>query len=349
MTSLNLRVKGPNGQTKTITGENNETFDSFLKRMCTVFRSSSLIVLCGYPPKPVFVDKSAVISDILKSGDSIILREEAINHSAPSNTTGLTNENVSSTSGTSNSLPVQKNDAKWICKTCTFENEMRISSQLCEMCCTPNTTTAGGNVGNIISDVVAKKHNIPDDNSCLFHAIIFLLNCRESVQTMREAIANAVKQNPNRWNGAVLGKSNDEYASFILDSNKWGGQIELNILCSIVKVEIASIDIESGRIDIYGQDADYTERVYMLFSGIHFDAIVFTELSSSIEKKRVLKEDTVALKAAEDLASQLRKGGAFVNQQTMHLVCATCGFEMNGDYEARCHAGSSGHTDFRMK
>ena len=34
------------------------------------------------------------------------------------------------------------------------------------------------------------------------------------------------------------------------------------------------------------------------------------------------------------------------DQATMRLRCKTCGHIMTGDYEARSHAGSSGHTDF---
>jgi ubiquitin thioesterase OTU1 len=85
----------------------------------------------------------------------------------------------------------------------------------------------------------------------------------------------------------------------------------------------------------------------MLFSGIHFDAITFGCGNSAI--KQVSADDVVAEKSAADLAASLRSSGAYTDQQTMQLVCQSCGWEMSGDYEARLHAGSSGHTDFKMK
>ena len=45
--------------------------------------------------------------------------------------------------------------------------------------------------------------------------------------------------------------------------------------------------------------------------------------------------------------SELLTGeGAFTDKATMKLRCKACGHIMEGDYEARLHAGSSGHTNF---
>jgi ubiquitin thioesterase OTU1 len=160
-------------------------------------------------------------------------------------------------------------------------------------------------------------------------------------------IATTVRNDPVQWNDAMLGKPRDEYIRFITDPTKWGGQVELNILCTITGVEIAAVDIQTGRMDVYGSGCGYTQRVYMLFSGIHFDAITFGCGNSAI--KQVSADDVVAERSAADLAASLRSSGAYTDQQTMQLVCQSCGWEMSGDYEARLHAGSSGHTDFKMK
>jgi ubiquitin thioesterase OTU1 len=216
------------------------------------------------------------------------------------------------------------------------------------MCNTARDNSANGNGDDGGTGTVATRHRIPDDNSCLFHAVIFLLNRPESTDAMRKMIANTVRNDPIQWNDAMLGKTRDEYIAYILDPTKWGGQVELNILCSIVKVEIAAIDIQTGRVDIYGQGQGYTHRVYMLFSGIHFDAVIF-EKGGQAQTKEVSRDDANALVSAESLATSLRSQGGYTDQQTMKLVCQICGHEMNGDYEARLHAGSSGHTDFKMK
>ena len=119
--------------------------------------------------------------------------------------------------------------------------------------------------------------------------------------------------------------------------------MELNILSSLFRVELAALDIQTGRLDAYGQGSGYGDRVYLLFSGIHFDAVVFGELH------RVRPQDDAARRAAETLATSLRGQGSFTDQSTMALVCKQCGHKMAGDLEARQHAGSSGHTEFAMQ
>lgn len=144
----------------------------------------------------------------------------------------------------------------------------------------------------------------------------------------------------------MLGKPRETYMHFITDSTKWGGQVELNILSSIAQVEIAAVDIQSGRADVYGQGSGFIHRVYMLFSGIHFDAVTFGHNGTI---RQVRADDMEAEMNVQALAASLRSQGAFTDQQSMQLVCQVCGYEMTGDYEARLHAGSSGHTDFKMK
>eukprot|EP00945_MAST-04E_sp_MAST-4E-sp1_P004500 g4500.t1 len=115
-----------------------------------------------------------------------------------------------------------------------------------------------------------------------------------------------------------------------------------------MKTELACVDIQTGRCDAYGQGSGYQKRVYMLFSGIHFDAVEFVD-NSGQAVTMVDPGNAKAMTEAKRLASTLRSQGLFVDQNTMKLVCNTCGFEMNGDFEARSHAGSSGHTNFSMK
>ena len=234
----------------------------------------------------------------------------------------------------------------WACSACTYQNVDNQSA--CAICETPRQRGASNSTASTQGVTsTASRHRIPDDNSCLFHATIFLLNRTDSTSNLRNMIATTVRNDPVQWNDAMLGKPRDEYIRFITDPTKWGGQVELNILCTITGVEIAAVDIQTGRMDVYGSGCGYTQRVYMLFSGIHFDAITFGCGNSAI--KQVSADDVVAERSAADLAASLRSSGAYTDQQTMQLVCQSCGWEMSGDYEARLHAGSSGHTDFKMK
>lgn len=57
--------------------------------------------------------------------------------------------------------------------------------------------------------------------------------------------------------------------------SSWGGAIELGILASHYRTEIASIDVETGRIDHFSPpEKDSTGmRCVVLYSGIHYDAV----------------------------------------------------------------------------
>merc|ERR1712187_1093963 len=97
-------------------------------------------------------------------------------------------------------------------------------------------------------------------------------------------VATEVRSNPARWDEATLGKPPAEYVNFILNPIRWGGQVELAILSSAYKVEIAVLEVQSGRCDAYGEGSGYSRRVYLLHSGIHFDAVSFG--SSEVRERR---------------------------------------------------------------
>ena len=427
---LRLRVKGPDGQSKTVTSPDDESMNTFILRMKELFNiAESVEVLNGYPPQLCAADKSELISNVLKSGESIALRE--VKHlDAPLPTRIPSTEKKDSVSTeriickgdslyyrsaggsvdlvsiievhpgppatpesytavvidsldcnrTGRELNVQHMSSKlswnppedsnvksvfgfsapnhstcshseklsttWTCAACTFVNQA--SDQACEMCETRRKLYPQEDLERYSRGVSgsARRHRIPDDNSCLFHAFVFLLHRTDSPQELRNMIANTVRENPLKWNDGILGKSRDSYIRYISDPEKWGGQVELSILSAVGGVEIATVDIQTGRVDVYGQGCNYSHRVYMLFSGIHFDAVTFSQDNSVTE---VFANDLESQESVCELAETLRSQGEYTDNQRMELVCQTCGFEMKGDYEARLHAGSSGHTDFRMK
>ena len=79
----------------------------------------------------------------------------------------------------------------------------------------------------------------------------------------------------------------------------------------------------------------------MLFSGIHFDAVSCHGQPALRTADAIAMEPSVAA-----LATSVRAAGGFTDQSTMRLRCKACGHIMMGDYEARLHAGTSGHKDF---
>lgn len=62
------------------------------------------------------------------------------------------------------------------------------------------------------------------------------------------------------------------YTAKILNPSTWGGAIELGILASHFRTEIASIDVETGRIDHFSPQDALGTRCILIYSGIHYDA-----------------------------------------------------------------------------
>ena len=120
-------------------------------------------------------------------------------------------------------------------------------------------------------------------------------------------------------------------------------EVELCILSEHYRCEISVTDIQTGRVDIYGEGL-FPRRVYLAFSGIHFDAI---ELQTPAGlTKEVASRDACADAAVKALVATQRSEGQFTDQLSMRLRCKTCGAIVNGDYEARLHSGTFNHTEF---
>ena len=64
-----------------------------------------------------------------------------------------------------------------------------------------------------------------------------------------------------------------QYIAKILNPSAWGGAIELGILALHFQTEIASIDVETGRVDRFSPPHDAGGmRCMLIYSGIHYDA-----------------------------------------------------------------------------
>jgi len=199
---------------------------------------------------------------------------------------------------------------------------------------------------------------VPDDNSCMFAsvALIFEQNMQKA-PVIRQIVAEAIRKDPATWSDAILGRPRDEYIRTILSPNSWGGAIELTILAAHYRTEIASIDVETGRIDRYGPDsgdggAGESSRALLIYSGIHYDATVLAptpdapqEFCASVVPASGAEGDRV-LEALGTLATKLRAKRAYTNTSTFDLKCEVCGQGLKGEKEARTHASETGHVKF---
>ena len=98
---------------------------------------------------------------------------------------------------------------------------------------------------------------------------------------MRKQIAGVVARDPETYSEAILGKPNREYCEWIQRPDSWGGAIELSVLASEYGIEIAVVDTLNAIVNRFGEDKDYPLRVFLIFDGIHYDALFLDALSVS--------------------------------------------------------------------
>ncbi|KAJ7271983.1 hypothetical protein B0H12DRAFT_1177589 [Mycena haematopus] len=200
---------------------------------------------------------------------------------------------------------------------------------------------------------------VPDDNACLFSsvALIFEQDMKKA-QKMREIVAEGIRQDPETYNEAILGMPPAKYISKILSPSTWGGAIELGILASHYNTEIASVDVETGRIDQFTPNAkDFENRCLVIYSGIHYDAATLAPMADAPSDWHQTVFPIVGLSdchihsgdvldAAKRLADVLRAKRAFTNTNTFTIKCEECGQVFKGEKGAQAHATETGHTRF---
>ncbi|GAB4820059.1 hypothetical protein N2152v2_007105 [Parachlorella kessleri] len=194
---------------------------------------------------------------------------------------------------------------------------------------------------------------IASDNSCLFNAVGYVMeHTRAKAPALRRLIAQQVAADPFEWNEAVLGKPADEYCSWIQQPDKWGGAIELSILSKHYQREIAAFDIQTKRVDIYGQDGGYAERALVIYDGLHYDALAVAAHQGASEASDVTvlpssgdRTDEV-MAAAAQLVAKAHEMRQFTDTAHFTLRCGICQLGFKGEKEAVAHAKETGHTNF---
>lgn len=112
--------------------------------------------------------------------------------------------------------------------------------------------------------------------------------------------------------------------------SSWGGAIELSILAKHYSTEIASVDVETGRVDKFTPPAekDSGNRCILVYSGIHYDAATIApildapgDFHQTVVPREKDGDDDPILTAARKLADKLREKRAFTNTATFDLRC----------------------------
>ena len=201
-----------------------------------------------------------------------------------------------------------------------------------------------------LEDMHAIRRVIASDNSCLFNAVGYCCekSLRESTR-LRKVIVDAIRADPATFDEAFLGKAPTEYADWISKPNSWGGQVELFILAKALRVEIAAYDIQTERCDVYGQDADYEDRIMVIYDGLHYDSIVLNPSSIGADVEKDVSRVPASTPALASVAALVRSQHAakkFTDTANFSLRCLVCQKGLTGQAEAVAHAKSTGHANF---
>lgn len=201
-------------------------------------------------------------------------------------------------------------------------------------------------------EIVRRK--MPDDNACLFWAIAYVMRGaggrREGAAAAERAAAVAeVEGDPAVFSDAVLGRPRAEYAALMREKARWGGEIEMLALSRHHRVEIVAASVQTQRFNTYGEGCGYGRRVYLVYTGVHYDALARAASADAPEAA-----DTTLFDAPDEateagvrrLVARLHADRAFVDQANFTLRCDVCGEGVVGRGGAQAHASQTGHTAF---
>lgn len=188
---------------------------------------------------------------------------------------------------------------------------------------------------------------MPDDNSCMFTAVGGALNLPNPSRLLRDQIAAYILSHPQTYNDAILGDTPELYVGRMLQTDTWGGAIELSVLSDLYDIEISSIDVKSLRVDRFGEGKK--ERIVILYSGIHYDRIAFAmDLGYPLEvdvTKWPTTDDEILAKAGE-LAARLQRMHYFTDTTDFVIKCEVCNWIGQGTRDAAKHEKDTGHREF---
>ena len=188
------------------------------------------------------------------------------------------------------------------------------------------------------------------DNSCLFHSVgSAFQQPPTNSNSLRSAVAQAVLADPIMYSDAFLGRPTAEYASWIQQPTSWGGQIELSILSQLLHTEIVALDIIRNRHDIYGTEHQFCRRIYVIYDGIHYDALAYCfdpHLPADMDIRIFSPKDIFVLARAKEVCHTEHQRKAFTDTSNFTLRCLVCQEGLRGQAEAAQHAQATGHSNF---
>ncbi|KFM28485.1 Ubiquitin thioesterase OTU1 [Auxenochlorella protothecoides] len=378
---MNLRVRGPRGLATLPSVDPTTSTSEFrnLLESATGIPALRQEVLAGFPPRPLDLTSDVSITVLgIKAGDMLTVREsvQALREPAGEEQHTETASEVSTLhameamdedealaraiaasldepAAASQAPPAQPRPAPAVSRPATRIHTLASASgrDSGEAHAAP---PPGAEV--MLPDGSCLVRRVIDaDNSCLFNAVGYTMESglRYKAPVLRQMIVEAVLADPGQWSAAVLEKDPVDYCAWIDDPHHWGGAIELSILSKRYGRQIAAFDIQTQRLDLYGSEhADYTERVLVLYDGLHYDALAVSPFPGAPEDMDATvfpvdgRRTREVMAAAGRLVAAAHDARQFTDTAAFTLRCGVCGAGLRGEREAVGHAKATGHADF---
>lgn len=323
MAKFQVRAKTPNGPKVISSLTSESTLQQFLVE-CGYDESTAVLnldkvkILKGFPPKSLdLIDPLQTLESLsITHGDSVIL--ESKENTPISEDSSSSSKDMGASNGKNRDL--EPSESK---KPKTESSSLPYSG-------------------------VLMRQTVPANNSCLFTSVNFCLSGKvdlDKADFMRDVISAAVSSDKAKYTDAILGKSNEDYCSWIRKDSSWGGAIEAQILAEYFGVMITLINIQTDFVTDFGDNMSLAQRAFLIYDGIHYDPL-YRDVGSGQKQTLFGMADDKALEEAKALAKIARSARQFTDVANFTLKCITCQTNLKGQTDAQAHAKETGHTNF---
>ena len=362
---MRLRLRGPAGSTVINLDLSSSTIGDLRSKITEATSITQPDVKFGYPPKPLLLgEDSTLLSDLdvkLDGEQLIISQSSSINggfkddHAKPNTPESQSQSSIQpSTNGSHPSsfsfadvglAPPITSQAAGSTKTIP---PLSLARKAKTMATEPPEVPLPSHDSTLLLRIM------PDDNSCLFRAFSSaFFGAMDMMQELRLVVAQTIQAQPDKYPAVVLERNPDDYCRWIQSPDSWGGFIELEILSNYFDIEICSIDVQTLRVDRFGEGS--SQRCVLVYSGIHYDVIARSPSDPPHDRayappdfdvKMFDSREEVVLEAAVQLCKILQGQHYFTDTAKFSVKCNVCGHVCTGEKGATEHAMATGHHDF---
>ena len=201
-------------------------------------------------------------------------------------------------------------------------------------------------------ELIPIRRYVNADNSCLFSSIAYLINKNNfnenSGLIYRLMIVDYIKE--GNISQDILGVSKDEYILKMADIKSWGGAIELKLFSDLFEIEIASLDVMSGRLHLFGETKNYNKRIYVMYNGVHYDPLIMNfDESAETETDITIfdSDDDDKLIMFKDYIESIKARGDYVDpSKIQNFQCSDCQDIFTNEHDVMKHAEQNNHWNF---